>query len=52
MREDFRYGFIPGCQTPSLWNPEAEILCPGFRPAAKFMTTSSQDLNHTTKWEE
>jgi hypothetical protein len=52
MRENVHYGVIPGCRKPSLWKPGAEILCQGFRLAPEFVTTSSQDLNHTTKWEK
>ena len=52
MRENVHYGVIPGCRKPSLWKPGAEILCQGFRLAPEFVTTSSQDLNHTIKWEK
>jgi hypothetical protein len=52
MRENVHYGVIPGCRKPSLWKPGAEILCQGFRLAPEFMTTSTQDLNHTLKWEK
>ncbi|MFA4902301.1 MAG: hypothetical protein WC600_06095 [Desulfobaccales bacterium] len=52
MRENVHYGTIPGCRKPSLWKPGAEILCQGFRLAPEFATTSSQDYNHTIKWEK
>jgi hypothetical protein len=52
MRENVHYGTIPGCRKPSLWKPGAEILCQGFRLAPEFVTTSSQDYNHTIKWEK
>lgn len=52
MRENVHYGVIPGCRKPSLWKPGAEILCQGFRLAPEFMTTSTQDLNHSLKWEK
>jgi hypothetical protein len=52
MRENVHYGVIPGCRKPSLWKPGAEILCQGFRLAPEFVTTSTQDLNHTMKWEK
>ena len=52
MRENVHYGVIPGCRKPSLWKPGAEILCQGFRLAPEFVTTASQDLNHTIKWEK
>jgi hypothetical protein len=52
MRENVHYGVIPGCRKPSLWKPGAEILCQGFRLAPEFVTTSSQDYNHTIKWEK
>jgi hypothetical protein len=52
MRENVHYGVIPGCRKPSLWKPGAEILCQGFRLAPEFVTTSSQDLNHSVKWEK
>ena len=52
LRENVHYGIIPGCRKPSLWKPGAEILCQGFRLAPEFATTSSQDLNHTIKWEK
>jgi hypothetical protein len=52
MRENVHYGVIPGCRKPSLWKPGAEILCQGFRLAPEFVTTSTQDLNHTLKWEK
>jgi len=52
MRENVHYGVIPGCRKPSLWKPGAEIICQGFRLAPEFVTTSSQDLNHTIKWEK
>jgi hypothetical protein len=52
MRENVHYGVIPGCRKPSLWKPGAEILCQGFRLAPEFVTTSTQDLNHTIKSEK
>ena len=52
MRENVHYGIIPGCRKPSLWKPGAEILCQGFRLAPEFVTTSTQDLNHSLKWEK
>jgi hypothetical protein len=52
MRQNIHYGIIPGCRKPSLWKAGAEILCQGFRLAPEFVTTSTQDLNHTIKWEK